>query len=123
MGGAEQQGAEAGLHGHAQSRPIERSHRHAMPPHPSGQGFYHHHPQGNVGAHPHPHALQQQYHPSPAYAEYQRTKGTERYVGEGRMQPPPAGGQYGDEWEDEEDEDANGEAYLVQEADENYDDD
>jgi len=28
-----------------------------------------------------------------------------------------------DEWEDEEDEDANGEAYLVQEADENYDDD
>jgi hypothetical protein len=103
MGGAEYPGAEVAHLGHAQARPIERSHRHIIPAHSSVQGFYHPQPQGH-GTHQQSHAPQQQHHRSPAHAEYQRTRENERHAGEGRIHPPPAGGQYGDEWEDEEDE-------------------
>ena len=87
---------------HAHGRPIERSHRHAAPPHTAGQGFYHAHPHAQQH-HPQPHPPQQ-YQKSPAFAEYQRTQGTERFAGEGRMHPAPSTGQYGEEWEDEEEE-------------------
>jgi hypothetical protein len=99
------------------SRPIERSHRHSIPPHPVGQGFYHpHHPGPHQHLHPHAHPRHpSQAHGHPGFTSYPPPPGYGHEQGyrpprpqdvrAGKGGPQRVGPGFSEEgWEDEEDE-------------------